>query len=110
MTVLNVEPFNKKEFVEELKASLPNYKVKLGFGITTVRTSNFTVTGNVQINMYPKKGKIKIQTRYDSVILWLIFITFLGIYVYLKKKKQIALEQEVVEKIKTILKEREVSM
>ncbi len=105
MIKLNFEPFNKEEFIEKLKEEFPNYKIQTGFGGLQVRTSGFTLTGNVKINVNAKKGTVTTQTNYDMAIIFLLFFTPVGLYIFMKKEKQKAMEQEVVEKIKSILGE-----
>ncbi len=104
MTILEFEPFNKEELIERLKIEFPNYIIQTGLGGLQVRTSGFTVTGNVKININAKKGRITTQTNFDMVALFLIFFLPLGIYILTKKEKQQAMEKEIANKIKDILK------
>ena len=104
MTTLNVQPFNKQDLIEGLQTSFPNYKIQENFGPIQVRTSGFTLTGNVKINAKQKEGKITTQTNYDMLVLFLLLLFPLGIYIYLKKEKQKQMELEVVHEIKKIVK------
>lgn len=104
MMKLNVEPFDKQLLIEGLKISFPNYKIQTTFGSLQVRTSGFTVTGNVKISAKHKKGKITTQTNYDMVSFFLLFFFPLGLYIFIKKEKQKKMEREVVNEIKKILK------
>ncbi len=86
--------------IKWLKNEFPNYKIQTGFGGLQVRTSSFTLTGNVKINVMPKKGIITTQTNYDMVILFILLIFPVGLYILSKKDKQKQMEQEVADKIK----------
>jgi len=103
MIKLNVEPFKKEELVEGLKTAFPNYKIQSGIGAFQVRTKSFTVTGNVQLKIKPKKGEITTQTNYDMRFVFLLFFFPMGVYIFMKKDKQLVMEKEVAEKIKEIL-------
>ncbi|MFK7813074.1 MAG: hypothetical protein AB8B59_11305 [Maribacter sp.] len=99
----NVAPFEKEQLIEGLKTAFPNYKVQSGLGGLQVRTSGFTVTGNVQVKIKPKKGEIITQTNYDMRVVFLLFFFPMGVYIFMKKDKQIAMEKEVADRINEIL-------
>lgn len=105
MQTLNFKPFSKKDFIEELRKTFPQYKIQTGLGALQVRTSGFTLTGNVKINANPETGKVTTETASDSAILYLILCFPIGIYMYMKKEKIKNLENEVIEGIKKILQE-----
>lgn len=73
MIKLNVASFVKENLVEGLKSAFPNYKVQSGLGGLQVRTCGFTVTGNVKVNIKPKKGEITTQTNYDMLVVFLLY-------------------------------------
>jgi len=108
MTELQFKPFDKKMLIEQLQVQFPNYKIQKGFGGNAisplqVRTSGFTITGNVAIKTKPQKGIVKTQIPLDMGLLYWIFFPPLALYITLKRKKQKAMEEEVVEKLKKIL-------
>jgi hypothetical protein len=102
MQRLQLKPFSKTELIEGLKKTFPQYKIQTNFGSLQVRTSGFTLTGNVKINANPKTGKIATQTQLDSGFFLILYFP-IGIYVMMKKEKIKRLENEVVERIKKIL-------
>ena len=102
MQNLNVKPFSKNDLVEGLRKKFPQYKIQTSFGALQVRTSGFTLTGNVKIDAFPESGKIKTTTQLDSGV-FLIFMFPIGLYVWAKKQKIKNLENEVLEGISTIL-------
>ncbi|KMQ67351.1 hypothetical protein ACM39_14475 [Chryseobacterium sp. FH2] len=91
--------------MKPLKKTFPQYKIQTGFGALQVRTSGFTLTGNVKINTNPETGKISTETASDSALLYLIFCFPIGVYMYMKKEKIKRLENEVIDGIKKILTE-----
>lgn len=103
MQNFNFKPFSKPEFIEELRKAFPQYKIQTSLGALQVRTSGFTLTGNVKINANPETGKVRTETASDSAMLYLIFCFPIGIYMYAKKEKIKKLENEVAEGIKKIL-------
>ncbi len=108
MTELNFKPFDKKMLIEQLKIQFPNYKIQKGFGGDAisplqVRTSGFTITGNVAVKTIPEKGFVKTQTPLDMVLPYWFFFPPIALYITLKRKKQRAMEEEVIEKLKKIL-------
>lgn len=105
MQNLSFKPFSKNEFIENLKKTFPQYKIQTGFGALQVRTSGFTLTGNVKLNTKPELGHVSTETASDSALLYLIFCFPIGVYMYMKKEKIKKLENEVIEGIKTILQE-----
>ncbi len=104
MIAINVKPFDKKMLIKGLRNEFPNYKIQTGLSGLQVRTSGFTLTGNVKVNVMPKKGIITTQTNYDMVILFMLLMFPVGLYILLKKDKQKQMEKEVADKIKEILK------
>lgn len=66
MQNLNVKPFSKNDLVEGLRKKFPQYKIQTSFGALQVRTSGFTLTGNVKIDAFSESGKIKTTTQLDS--------------------------------------------
>ncbi|WP_223607796.1 hypothetical protein [Chryseobacterium sp. OSA05B] len=99
------QPFSKSEFIERLKKTFPQYKIQTGFGALQVRTSVFTLTGNVKITTNPEIGKVSTETCLDSAVLYLIFCFPVGIYMMMKKQKVKKFESEVIAGIKKILTE-----
>lgn len=97
------QPFSKSEFIESLKKTFPQYKIQTGFGALQVRTSGFTLTGNVKITTNPEIGKVSTETCLDSAVLYLIFCFPIGIYMMVKKQKVKKFESEVIAGIKKIL-------
>lgn len=104
MIKLSVAPFEKEVLVEGLTQAFPQYKIKTGMGAFQVRTKNFTVTGNVQLKIKPKKGEVTTQTNYDMRIAYLIISFPLALYIMSKKDKQKAMEKEVADMVVKILK------
>ncbi|MDH6253872.1 hypothetical protein M2347_003599 [Chryseobacterium sp. H1D6B] len=104
MQILNLKPFSKQELIEGLKKTFPQYKIQTSFGALQVRTSGFTLTGNVKVDANPETGKISTKTQLDSGIFLILYFP-IGIYVMLKKEKIKRLENEVIEGIKKILEE-----
>jgi hypothetical protein len=105
MTKLELTPFEKDQLIEGLQKSFPQYKIQTGWGGLQVRTSGFTVTGNVKVDAKPEKGIIRTSTNLDMVIIYLLFIWPLAVYILIKSKKQKAMEAEVAEGIKKMFQE-----
>ena len=103
MTVLKFDSFDKHQLIEKLKTNFPDYKIQNSLGTLQVRTSGFTVTGNVKLDVKPKTGIIKTSTNYDMVAIFILCFFPMGIYIYLKKEKQKKMENEVIEGLKKIL-------
>jgi hypothetical protein len=103
MQHLQFRPFSKKEFIEDLRKTFPQYKIQTSFGALQVRTSGFTITGNVKINANPDTGVVSTQTNNDMPVIYLIFQFPIAIYIRMKKDKIKRLEDEVVAGIKRIL-------
>lgn len=103
MQNLQFRPFSKKEFIEDLRKTFPQYKVQTSFGTLQVRTSGFTITGNVKINTNPETGMVSTQTNSDIPFFYLIFQFPIAIYIRMKKDKIKRLEDEVVAGINRIL-------
>ncbi|MDQ0593854.1 hypothetical protein QFZ37_002223 [Chryseobacterium ginsenosidimutans] len=103
MQHLQFKPFSKGELIDGLKRTFPQYKIQTSFGALQVRTSGFTITGNVKINANPETGKISTQTNNDMSLFFLIFQFPIAMYIKAKKKKIKNLEDEVVEGLKKIL-------
>jgi len=103
MQQLHFKTFEKAQLITSLKENFSQYKIQNSLGTLQVRTSGFTLTGNVKLNVNATKGKIKTQTNYDMLILFLIISFPIGIYIYTKKEKQKAMENEVVNKLQEIL-------
>lgn len=99
------QPFSKNELIEGLKKTFPQYKIQTSFGALQVRTSGFTLTGNVKLNTNPEIGKLSTETCLDSAVLYLIFCFPIGIYMMMKKQKVKQFESEVIAGIKKILTE-----
>lgn len=106
MQTLQFEPFLKSELIEGLKKTFPQYKIQTSFGMLQVRTSGFTITGNVRINATPETGKVSTQTNNDMSMFYFIFQLPIALYIRAKKEKIIRLENEVVEGIKQILDQK----
>lgn len=102
MQHLQVRPFSKTELIEGLRKIFPKYKIQTSFGALQVRTSGFTLTGNVKIDAHPETGKIATQTQLDSTFFLIMFFP-IGLYVMMKKEKIRRLENEVIKGIKKIL-------
>lgn len=102
MKHLNFKPFDRNELVANLKKAFPNHKIQDTMGNLQVRTSGFTMTGNVQLKTSPTTGKITTKTNLDFLPMF-ILIPPIGLYILSKKKKIIALEQEVAKKLNTLL-------
>ncbi|WP_312390161.1 hypothetical protein [Chryseobacterium sp.] len=105
MQTLNFKPFSKNEFIDGLRKTFPQYKIQTSFGALQVRTSGFTLTGNVKLNTVPEIGKVSTETALNSAMLYLIFCFPVGLYMYMKKEKIKKFENEVIEGIKKILQE-----
>ena len=103
MQTLHFKPFSKEELVEGLYRKFPHRKVQTNLGTVQVRTSGFTVTGNVGLKLNPEKGTITTNTTADMAFVYLFFMLPLGIYILAKKSKTKALEDEVVAGLKEIL-------
>lgn len=103
MTNLNFKPFSKNELVEGLRKKFPQYKIQDSLGNLQVRTSGFTMTGNVQIINNPKKGTVTTRTNLDLMPAFLICLPPIGLYILSKKDKVKRLEAEVVEGIQSLL-------
>ncbi|ASK29400.1 hypothetical protein CEY12_04480 [Chryseobacterium sp. T16E-39] len=103
MQTLMFSPFSKDKFIEDLRRIFPQYKIQTSFGTLQVRTSGFTITGNVKINADPETGMVSTQTNSDIAMIYFIFNFPMAIYIRMKKDKIKRLEDEVVAGIKTIL-------
>lgn len=103
MQSLQFRPFSKKEFIEDLRKTFPQYKVQTSFGTLQVRTSGFTITGNVKIEANPETGMVTTKTNSDIPIFYFIFQFPIAIYIRMKKDKIKRLEDEVFAGIKRIL-------
>jgi|GEM_PF-1352452 len=103
MQTLHVKPFSKEKLIEGLYRQFPHRKVQTNLGTVQVRTSGFTVTGNVALKLNPAKGTITTNTSADMAFVYLFFCLPLGIYILAKKSKTKALEEEVVAGLKEIL-------
>src|SRR5690606_25517729 len=107
MQFLQFKPFSKQELMEDLKRVLPGYKIQNTFGTLQVRTSGFTVSGNVALKCDPSKGWIRTQTNYDYAYVYLFMMLPLGIYLLNRKQKMIALENLVITKLHDLLEKPE---
>lgn len=103
MQTLLVKPFSKEKLIDDLRRKFPHRKIQTNLGTVQVRTSGFTITGNVQLKLKPKQGAITTNTSADMVFLYLFLFLPLGIYMLAKKEKTKALEDEVVAGLKEIL-------
>ena len=103
MQTLHFKPFSKEKLIEGLYKQFPHRKVQTNLGTVQVRTSGFTITGNVGLKLNPKKGTITTNTTADMVFVYLFFMLPLGIYILAKKSKTKALEAEVIAGLKEIL-------
>lgn len=103
MQKLQFQPFNKRQLEEGLERTFPQYKIQKSLGTLQVRTSGFTLTGNVLIKNNPKTGEVSTQTSLDLAVVYLILLPPIGIYIFLKKDRVKQLEAEVIEGLKTIL-------
>lgn len=103
MQSLQFKPFSKEQLVEGLRKTFPQYKIQTSLGALQVRTSGFTITGNVLIKNDPKTGKVTTQTNLDMAIPYLFVLPPIGIYIFMKKDKAKKLEAEVVEGLNRIL-------
>ncbi|QNL47948.1 hypothetical protein H8S90_14100 [Olivibacter sp. SDN3] len=103
MKKLTFKPFLKATLIERLREKLPHYKIVTSMGSLRVRTSGFTVTGNVHIKTKPGAGKVKTSTNFDMAFFYLFFSLPVGFYLFLKKEKMIKLEDEIVQALKEIL-------
>ncbi|ASW73463.1 hypothetical protein IQ37_15475 [Chryseobacterium piperi] len=106
MQSLQFKPFSKSELIEGLRNTFPKYKIQTSFGALQVRTSGFTITGNVKINAHPETGRVSTQTNNDMSMFYLIFSFPIAIYIMTKKEKIKQLENEVVEGLKKILEQQ----
>ncbi|MFW0717904.1 hypothetical protein [Pedobacter sp. N23S346] len=106
MQNLQFKPFPKSELIDGLKRTFPKYKIQTSFGMLQVRTSSFTITGNVQINANPETGNVITKTNSDNVSWFFVIFQFpIAMYVKSKKEKIMRLENEVVEGLKKILEQ-----
>ncbi|MGD1842459.1 MAG: hypothetical protein ACFB0B_16445 [Thermonemataceae bacterium] len=103
MQKLSFKPFERKILINKLKEAFPQYKIQDSLGNLQVRTSGFTVTGNVQLGLKPNKGEITTRTNLDMVWAYILFALPLGIYILSKKNKQLAFENEVAQQLREIL-------
>lgn len=103
MQNLQFKPFTKEQLVEGLRKTFPQYKIQTSMATLQVRTSGFTITGNVVIKNNPKTGKITTQTNHDMMMTYLFVLFPIGLYIYLKRDNAKRLEAEVVEGLKKIL-------
>ncbi|MBK1896768.1 hypothetical protein [Chryseobacterium paridis] len=103
MQTLYFRPFSQTEFIEDLRKIFPQYKIQTSFGTLQVRTSGFTITGNVKINTNPGTGVVTTQTNSDIPMFYFIFSFPIAIYIRMKKDKIKRLEDEVVAGINRIL-------
>lgn len=103
MQTLHFKPFSKEKLIEGLYRQFQHRKVQTNLGTVQVRTSGFTVTGNVALKLKPEKGIITTNTSADMAFVYLFFCLPLGIYILAKKSKTKALEAEVVAGLKAIL-------
>lgn len=72
-------------------------------GTLQVRTSGFTITGNVAIKCKPEQGKITTSTNLDMAFVYLFFMLPLGIYILAKQARTKQFESEVVAGLKQLL-------
>ncbi|MDQ1803716.1 hypothetical protein ACNFU2_04465 [Chryseobacterium sp. PTM-20240506] len=105
MQTLQFRPFSQSEFIEDLRRIFPQYKIQTSFGTLQVRTSGFTLTGNVKITTNPGIGTVITQTNSDIPLFYFIFSFPIAIYIRMKKDKIKHLEDEVVAGIKQILRQ-----
>ena len=103
MQQLQFKPFSKEALIEGVRQKFPHYKVQTGMGSLQVRTSGFTVTGNVAIKCKPASGKITISTNLDMVFVYLFLMLPLAIYMLAKQGRTKRLESEVVAGLKELL-------
>jgi len=103
MQQLSFKPFLKETLIVELQKMFPQYKIQTSLGTLQVRTSGFTVTGNVAIKCKPGAGEVTTSTNLDSAMIYLFFSLPLGVYILAKRGRTQQLENEVVEGIKQIL-------
>lgn len=93
---------HQEELRKRLKIDFPDKIVRnipLESGIQ-VRKSKLT-TQNFPIKLKPKKGRISVGSSLDFAPLYCFLCLPLGIYILINRKKHKALQQEIVEKIKT---------
>lgn len=107
MRFLPFKPFSKEKLIEDLSVALPHHKIQHTFGTLQVRTSGFTISGNVVLKCNPKEGWIRTQTNYDHVLVYLIVMFPIGLYLLSKKRKALDLENLVVDKLSQLLESRE---
>lgn len=103
MQTLQFKPFSKEALIKALEQKFPHRKIQTSFGALQVRTSGFTITGNVVLKTNPEKGTITTQTNVDNMFLFLLLSLPIGIYILAKKEKTVALENEVIAGLKAIL-------
>lgn len=103
MQTLHFKPFSKEQLMEGLYKKFPHRKIQTNLGTLQVRTSGFTLSGNVVLNINPGKGIITTKTNLDMLVVYLLFLLPIGIYMLAKKDKTVALEREVVAGLKEIL-------
>ncbi|MGV3761183.1 hypothetical protein [Parapedobacter sp.] len=103
MQTLRFKPFSKEHLVEGIRAKLPHRRITTNFGALQVRTSGFTVTGNIGLRLKPEKGTITTSSGLDTGFILLLFCLPLGIYVLAKRRKIKALEDEVVAALMELL-------
>jgi len=108
MQTLQFQSFSKEALITDLEQKFPQYQIKKSWGSINVRTGGFTATGNVNLKINEKEGKITTRTNFDSAILFVLFCWPLGLYIYSKKAKQLAMETEVIEGLKEILNSAEI--
>ncbi len=103
MQQLQFKPFSKEALIAGLQQQFPQYKIQMGMGTLQVRTSGFTITGNVAIKCKPASGKITTSTNLDMVFVYLFLMLPLGIYILAKQGRTKRLESEVVAGLKQLL-------
>lgn len=95
MTILPYPLDETDSLVTHLSDTFPEYAVNKRFGNIQVRTSGFTLTGNVAIKPNKRQQHLKLSTNYDMRMLYWFLNWPIAIYVTTKKDKQLAMEQEV---------------
>ncbi len=103
MQQLQFKPFSKEMLIEGLRKKFPQYKIQTSMGTLQVRTSGFTITGNVQLKNNPKTGQVTTSTNLDMAFVYLFVMLPLGIYILAKKENTKRLENEVIQGLKEIL-------
>lgn len=96
MEKLTFKPFSKAVLIDALREKFPHLKVQHHFGVVQLRTSGFTVTGNVGLILHPKKGRITVNSSADKIFLYMFIAFPIGVYALFKRKKARAMEKEVV--------------